>query len=205
MSEIGNIYARYGEALDLGVDDFESSRKKALEAVRKLYNPLLRDLIRSYNDLAGEESAQRANVLRIFREQFNEGRLEASFAAIDGTSGKEQLSEMMVFYGASYAQNGTLNIGDSAGRLSYARWSPNEDTSFVAYLPIPLTSLSDLQDEDWLFRADDDERSAATMIHTGLMQLAEIYLAYRRVGRLESFFLIIVSQALCLAPMSSIL
>lgn len=181
MSEIGNIYARYGEALNWGIDDFEQARKSALEAVRELYDPFLSTLVRRYDALADESSPQRANILRIFREQFNDGRPEASFAAIDGTSGKEQLSEMMVFYGASYAQNGTLNVGDSGGRLSYARWTPSEDTSFVAYLPVPLYSLAELDDQDWLFRADDGERSAAAMIHTGLMQLAEIYLAYRRV------------------------
>ena len=67
---------------------------------------------------------------------------------------------MMVFYGGSYAQNGTLNVADGAGRLSYSRWTPSEDTSFVAYLPIPLNSLSDITDDDWLFRADDDERAS---------------------------------------------
>jgi len=181
MSEIGNIYARYGEALDWGLDEFEESRQRALDAVHNLYDPFLQNLVCNYSHLKDTNSNQRTELLRIFREQFNNGRSEASFAAIDGTCGKEQLSEMMVFYGASYAQNGTLNVGDNIGQLSYARWTPSEDTSFVAYLPVPLTALSDLQDEDWLFRADDEERSSVAMVHTGLMQLAEIYLAYRRV------------------------
>jgi len=181
MSEIGNIYARYGEALEWGIEDFERSRKQALDAIRQLYRPFLEALVCKCSEFGGDESSRRAEILRVFREQFNDGHPDVSFAAIDGTCGKEQLSELMVFYGASYAQNGTLNVGDRLGRLAYTRWTPSEDTSFVAYLPIPLNALSELQDEDWLFRADDEERSAVTMIHTGLMQLAEIFLAYKRV------------------------
>lgn len=181
MSEIGNIYARYGEALEWGLDDFEVSRQQAFNAIQELYDSFLRNLVCNHSDLGNNASPRRAEILRIFKEQFNNGRSEANFTAIDGTCGKEQLSEMMVFYGASYAQNGTLNLDDQAGKLSYSRWTPSEDTSFVAYLPVPLNALAELQDEDWLFRADDEERSSVAMVHTGLMQLAEIYLAYRRV------------------------
>lgn len=181
MSEIGNVYARYGEALNMGLDDFERSRRNVLDALQELYDPFIRSLICNSTDFGFENDVQRAETLRIFGEQFNEGRSDVSFTAIDGTCGKEQLSELMVFYGASYAQNGTLNIGDRAGKLSYSRWTPSEDTSFVAYLPIPLNALSDFDNDDWLFRADDEERSTVAMIHTGLMQLAEIFLAYKRV------------------------
>ncbi len=181
MSEIGNIYARYGEALEEGIGDYEESRQKALEAIRSIYDPFIIDLICNFSKLVEENPSRKAEILRIFREQFNDGNPEVSFVAIDGTCGKEDLSEVMVFYAASYAQNGILNVGDDKGRLSYSRWTPSEDTSFVAYLPVPLNALSELQDEDWLFQADDEDRSSTAMIHTGLMQLAEIYLAYKRV------------------------
>jgi hypothetical protein len=104
-----------------------------------------------------------------------------TFAAIDGTCGKETLSEMLVFYGGSYAQQGQLIIDPEGHRIEYRRWSPSEDTSIVAYLPIPLTSLERNADEDWLYRTDDADRATAAVAHTCLMQLAEVYLAYRRV------------------------
>ncbi|MBC7223801.1 MAG: hypothetical protein H5T59_05950, partial [Anaerolineae bacterium] len=153
--------------------------------MRQLYDPFLKKLVCNFSDLAADRSSRRTQALRRFREYFNNGRADADFAAIDGTCGKEQLSEMMVFYGASYAQNGTLRIADEPGTLSYARWTPSEDTSFVAYLPVPLNALSEFQDEDWLFRADDEERSTVATVHTGLMQLAEIYLAYKRLTSQE--------------------
>ena len=181
MSEIGDIYARYGESLEQSLDDFQESRKEALKAVQEHYEAFLKDLIRNNEGFRDSNSTYNAEILRLFREFFNDGDSQASFAAIDGTCGKEQLSEMLVFYGGSYAQNGTLNLGNDKGKLSYQRWTPREDTSFVAYLPVPLYSLAQFQDEDWLFRADDSERTGAAMIHTGLMQLAEIYLAYKRV------------------------
>jgi hypothetical protein len=36
-------------------------------------------------------------------------------------------------------------------------------------------------DDEWLYRTDDADRATASIAHTCLMQLAEVYLAYRRV------------------------
>src|SRR5262249_8116857 len=88
----------------------------------------------------------------------------------------------VVFYGASYAQQGELVIDQQGDRLEYRRWSPSEDTSVVAYLPVPLARMETIEGDDWLFLSDDADRSAAALAHTCLMQLAEIYLAYRRVN-----------------------
>jgi hypothetical protein len=94
---------------------------------------------------------------------------DCTAAAIDGTCGKETLSEMLVFYGGSYAQQGQLIIDPEGHRIEYRRWSPSEDTSIVAYLPIPLTGLERNADEDWLYRTDDADRATAAVAHTCLM------------------------------------
>lgn len=88
---------------------------------------------------------------------------------------------MLVFYGGSYAQQGQLIVDPKGHRIDYRRWSPSEDTSIVAYLPIPLTRLEINADDEWLYRTDDADRATASLVHTSLMQLAEVYLAYRRV------------------------
>ena len=179
-SEISNIYARYKESLEWGVEDFERHRRESFEALREAYAPFVSRLIRTYPSYESEGDPQIIDLVRIFREQFNDNLPEVSFTAIDGTCGKYPMSEMMVFYGASYAQNGVLDTGNDSSGLTYSRWTPSEDTSFVAYLPIPLSMMDQLEDGDWLFRADD-ERSTVASLHTTLMQLAEVYLAYRRV------------------------
>jgi hypothetical protein len=148
--------------------------------MRQFYPDVLRNLIRGYDWLRSRNSQQWTQALQHLRYHFGGGERELHFAAIDGTCGKEQLSEMLVFYGASYAQGGTLSVQDDVGRLSFSKWSPAEDTSIVAYLPVPMTGLDLFEDEDWIFKSDDEDRSTANVIHTGLMQLAEVYLAYRR-------------------------
>jgi len=176
MSQISRIYARYQESLEWALDDFRVQRQSALEAVRQFY-PFLRRLIMPYGTWF-RNRALRRKMLQNLQRYFGDGEAHLPFAAIDGTGNKRELADMMVFYGAAYAQMGEVRIRSQSERISYRRWDPSEDTSFVAYLPIPLNALSDLQGE-WLFRADDHERTATVAIHTQLMQLAEIYLAYR--------------------------
>lgn len=181
MSEIGDIFSRYREALDDSTQDYEAQRVRALEAMREFYPRVFRSFIKDFSWTRSREGTQWQTTLRYLRERFGEGGGGIPFVAIDGTCGQEVLSEMVVFYGASYAQTGSLYIDDRLGQLRYQRWSPSEDTSVVAYLPVPMSRLDTLEDEDWLFRSNDEERTTAAVIHTGLMQLAEIYLAYRSV------------------------
>ncbi len=178
MSQIGRIYARYQESLEWAQEDFTQQRRRALETVRQWYGPFLRDLVIPYGRWFQKVEIRR-KILRRLGEYFGEGKETLPFVAIDGTGNKRELTDMMVFYGAAYAQAGELGIRKDAERLRYRRWDPAEDTSFVAYLPIPLNALSELEREDWLFRADDRERAAAVAVHTQLMLLAEVYLAYR--------------------------
>lgn len=181
MSEIGSVYARYREALDWSLENFDQERQSSYEAMKEFYPAFFNKLIRDSSWIRSRQGKRWHQALHLLKEQFGQGEDFLTFAAIDGTCDKKQLSEMMVFYGGSYAQGGTLSVNEQLGQLKYARWSPSEDTSVVAYLPIPLNKLNLFEDEDWLFRADDEDRSTANNIHTSLMQFAEIYLAYRRI------------------------
>jgi hypothetical protein len=181
MSEIGDIYGRYHDALEQSLDDYTAERQTALEALQSLYTPVFQNLIRRYHWMHDRESPQWEHVLETLRDRYGAGSETITFAAIDGTCGKEVLSEMLVFYGASYAQQGQLVVDPSGHRIEYRRWSPSEDTSVVAYLPIPLSRLDMNSDDQWLYQTDDTDRATASVAHTSLMQLAEVYLAYRRV------------------------
>jgi hypothetical protein len=185
MSDIGDIYGRYHDALKQSLKDYERQRRTALDAMKVLYEPVFSRLVRRYEWILPAHrrgAAQWRGALQTLRERYGNRDNRLQFAAIDGTCGKETLSDLLVFYGGSYAQQGELIIDVSNERLEYRRWSPSDDTSLVAYLPLPLTSLqqSEGESEGWLFRADDAERNTAAVAHNYLMQLAEIYLAYKR-------------------------
>ena len=181
MSKIGDVYGRYREALDWSLEDFQKERDRCSEAMKDFYPKLFQTLVRDMGWIRSREGGDWQRTLRVLKEQFGREDEPLLFAAIDGTSGKEQLSEMLVFYGASYAQGGSLHVTDDVKELRYSRWAPSEDTSVVAYLPIPLNRLELYEDAEWMFRSDDMDRSAAMMIHNTLMQLAEIDLAYRKI------------------------
>lgn len=180
MSDIGETFSRYKDALDWSIDRFHTDRERSLSAMKEFYPAVFSRYVRRYDWLRTRTPQQWSQALHNLRSAFGGGENRLYFAAVDGTCGKEALSEMLVFYGASYAQGGTLGVHEDVGRLNFSKWSPAEDTSIVAYLPVPLSGLDLFDDEDWLFKSDDEDRSTANVIHTGLMQLAEIYLAYRR-------------------------
>ena len=181
MSEIGQTFSRYQDALNWSLEQFNKERQRSLEAMKQFHPDVLKRFIKPHDWIRTRSTQRWAQALQNLKSQFGDNDRELTFAAIDGTCGKEQLSEMLVFYGASYAQGGTLSISEDVGQLKFNKWSPAEDTSVVAYLPVPLSGINQFEDEEWLFKADDAERATANNIHTGLMQLAEIFLAYRRV------------------------
>lgn len=181
MSKIGDTYGLFNDELELSLEDYQEERQRSKNAMDEFYPAFFHTLVRKFDWTRTRNDERWQTALRLLKEQFGHDEESLHFAAIDGTSGKKQLSEMLVFYGASYAQAGELDINESIGQLEYKRWSPSEDTSVIAYLPIPLNRLNQYEDEDWVFRGDDTDRAAAAVIHNTVMQLAEIYLAYRKI------------------------
>jgi hypothetical protein len=99
MSEIGDIYGRYHDALDHSLEDYTSERRGALEALRSLYELVFQNLVRRYEWMHDRDSPEWERVLEALRERYGAGSEVVTFTAIDGTCGKETLSEMLVFYG----------------------------------------------------------------------------------------------------------
>src|SRR5262245_49672301 len=128
MSEIGDIYGRYHSALNESLSDYERERRLALAAATALYQPVFRQFVRQYPWIQNRDSDLWRRTLNNLREYHGVRDRPLQFAAIDGTCGKEAMSEMIVFYGASYAQQGELAIDQQGDRLEYRRWSPSEDT-----------------------------------------------------------------------------
>lgn len=109
------------------------------------------------------------------------GRDDISFVAIDGTCRAEETTEFLLFYAGAYGARGSLNFNDTPPVLKYSKWSLEQDVSVVAQVPIPYAELQDiLENEDKRdpFAVSDTEKINLSGLHTQLMQLSEIYLAY---------------------------
>lgn len=145
-----------------------------LEGTEELYNELLHTLIKQYPKLS-ENPGRRENLKNKIQTFF--GNTDLTFAAIDGSSYKRQSQEYMVFFGGSYAVRGTIKFGNETPTTEYEKWSPDQDVSMVAYVPIPFAQLGDITGEDFAINSDIEATNLLS-IHNQLMQLAEVFLIY---------------------------
>lgn len=174
-AKISDILMGYKKALDGTKNRFEEEYSKRVDAGAQFYDDFFNDLVKSYDIL--EDAAQR----RLFKkkvEQFFSSD-ELNFVAIDGTLYKEQMGYYVVFFGASYGVRGKLKFIGDPPQISYEPWSIDQDTSMVAYVPVPFAELGDLTEkEEMQFLVSDDDKIDLSGIHRLIMLLAEVYLAY---------------------------
>lgn len=173
-SKISEILSGYKESLDSSQDRYESMLEGRLEGTEEFYNEILGKLIRQYPKLS-ENPGRRENLKNKIQTFF--GATELTFAAIDGSSYKRQSQEYMVFFGGSYAVRGTIKFSNDAPITEYEKWSPDQDVSMVAYVPIPFAQLGDVTGENFAINSDCEAINLLS-IHNQLMQLAEVFLIY---------------------------
>ena len=108
-------------------------------------------------------------------------RRDIYFVAIDGTCSRDPFNDFMVFFAAAYGVKGCIHIEQEPPRIRYERWSMEQDVSITAYIPVPYAEAGDITDMEYQekFIVDDKNKINLSSIHTRLMQLAEIYLAYQ--------------------------
>lgn len=178
MSRISEIYRGYRDALRESQGRYEELYTARLNAARKFYRTWFHRLIIFYP----ERWQKQAHIEKIRRnvEAFF-GRREIDFCAVDGSCFKDPFTDFMVFFGASYGVKGRLSLtSESPPRLKYERWSMDQDVSMVAYVPVPLAQISEViggNPEEQFLVSEEDKINLAN-IHTKMMQLAEVYLAY---------------------------
>lgn len=164
----------YKKALDTSQERYESMYEQRAENTKAFYGEFFHKLIKDYHQKL-EDPAGRRQIKRLVEQFF--ATSEIRFAAIDGTSYKDTYGDYMVFFGASYAARGNISFVGDPPKVKYEKWAPEQDVSLVAYVPIPFAELSDVAETQFVI-ASDTERLDLSSIHTQLMLLAEIYLAY---------------------------
>jgi hypothetical protein len=173
-SRITEIFGSYKRSLEDSYNDYKRLYKERSDNARGFYEEFLKNLIRTYRDKIETETGRR--YLKSQAENFF-GTNDIPFAAIDGTLHKEEMSDFLIFFGGSYAARGQLSLRGEPPTIKYEKWSTEQDTSMVAYVPIPFAELSDIA-ENTFFYSTDYDRINLSNIHSQIMQLAEIYLAY---------------------------
>ncbi|MBR8834351.1 MAG: hypothetical protein DSM106950_10030 [Stigonema ocellatum SAG 48.90 = DSM 106950] len=186
-----------------GQERNEELYRQHLEVVEELYKCKLRDLVKPWNS----EFSSQMKLIRL-RDQIRDffGRDEVNFVAIDGTCKAEETTQFLLFYAGAYGARGSLDLKGIPPALRYHKWSLEQDVSVVAQVPIPYAELEDvLEEERDPFAVSDLEKTNLAGLHTLLMQLSEVYLAYDTVtsSRTDAPDFVLLDQSISSAMASN--
>lgn len=179
-SEVSKILDAYQRTLRETKGKYEklytSRGENAIEFYEKYANRLVRNFASAFND-----AATRRRLHREIRRALGTENIE--FVAIDGSCNKDAFNDFIVFSACAYGAKGQLSLSDTGDkpRIRYRRWELERDVSMVAYVPVPFAQLADAIGEKEDFLLSEQDRINLASVHTKLMQLAEIYLAFNVV------------------------
>jgi len=176
MSIFSKIFNCYKESLDSSIDRYQESYNLTSQNGLKFYEDFLNELFIDYGEIFSKPHTM-SRISEKLQDYFQKDEIQ--FIAIDGTCSADPFNDFMVFFAAAYGVRGKIHLLDEAKRLSYERWSMDQDVSLVAYVPVPYAESGDVTNlGDEQFVVDDTNKINLSKIHTRLMELAEIYLAY---------------------------
>ncbi|MDA8056332.1 MAG: hypothetical protein M0Z77_11900 [Thermoplasmatales archaeon] len=181
-SLISTILSAYKTSLDTSRERYQNAINEKGATTKEFYDEFLKDLITTYEPLKSDPN--RMDLIGNLVKRFF-GPDEVKFAAVDGTSYKEQFQDYMVFFGAAYAVRGSIGLSSGYPSTRYERWSTEQDVSMVAYIPIPFVELGGLAEDQFVIESDTANISLNN-IHNQLMQLAEVFLLYDLVNSSSS-------------------
>jgi hypothetical protein len=186
MSKVSEISTQYHAALQVSRDQYEATLRERGQATERFYCDFFHRLIYNYGEEFREERVRARLQERIQRAL---GTDTLQFIAIDGTCRREVFSDMITFFGGAYGARGEVVLTGGQHQIRYKRWSLDNDVSMVAWVPVPLARLEEVapaQGEQFL--VSEEERVNLSAVHTQVMQLAEIFLAYNtvRTSRLDA-------------------
>jgi len=177
MSVISEIFTSYRRALTASRNLYSNLYSERAENGRDFYEKFFRQLVIPFRP-AFENSTSREYVGRQIERFF--GTRNIDFVAIDGTCYKDPFNDFVVFFGGAYGAKGRVSVEGHPPTIKYQRWEMNRDVSMVAWIPVPFAQLTEVSGPEAkeTFLVSDSDRVNLASIHTMLMQLAEVYLAY---------------------------
>jgi hypothetical protein len=180
LSTISDIFGSYRDALKDSQERYHNLYTARIQNAHEFYESFFNKLIKQYRPLF-TNPAPLHQIKRNIYNSFESDRID--FVAIDGTCSKDQFRDFITFFGGAYGAKGRISLEGDPPKVHYEKWAINKDVSMVAYVPIPFAQISDVADyhEEESFVVSDSERVNLSNIHTILMQLAEVFLAYNVV------------------------
>lgn len=196
VSELSKIYSQFEDSLTTAKEEYDESLKQWSEILNDVNENFLSNYLVSYGDSFNTQY-QRMQI----KSKANSflGTEKIKFVAIDGSCHKSDQEGFMSFYGGAYGSMGDIKFaGDEQAKLEYERWDFDKDVSMVAFLPLPPdqieVSTGDQKAEGKMYT--DAEIKELSSIHTKIMQLAEVYLAWSQIQGSDPVELLLLDTSL---------
>ncbi|MHA2296051.1 MAG: hypothetical protein ACXADA_08525 [Candidatus Hodarchaeales archaeon] len=181
MSEISKIFKQYETSLSESQKQYAKNMEAVASILHQIYKDYLSTFIESDFSSQFKDQVKRLSILETAGRFFDDLD-KIPFVAIDGSCKKNPHQGFISFYGGAYGSRGSISFeGSTHGQIKYDRWEFKRDVSMVAFVPVPpnaidLTVDSDKEQDFLIFT--DNEIQEMSSLHTKVMQLAEIFLAY---------------------------
>jgi len=200
-SEISKIYSQYQDSLETAQTEFDTRLKEFAEFLKTRYTELIQHHVVHFHPLFNNQ-IERLEIKRYAESFFDTSDID--FVAIDGSCHKEAGVNFISFYGGAYGSKGTVSLEGPSGIIRYHRWEFNKDVSMVAFVPVPPEMMASTINDEMLENSEiptvlsDFEISEMSSLHTKIMQLAEIYLAYTLAqSAIQMPRMIMIDNTLC--------
>lgn len=176
VSILSSQIKRTGDLLLRGATDQISDYKTRFEAVRGVYEKLLKQII--VTDFDKKEAYETA--VKFF------GRDEVKFAAVDGTEYIRPLFDLIIFFGGSYASTGTVRFQpDSPPEVRYEEGLLQRGRGISSCVPIYSNEVPDIEpgmDESVSSKPLNEKNILDnSRIADWIMAFSEFYLAYKLI------------------------
>lgn len=197
MSELSKVYGQYHDSLKTAQSEYEKRLLSHSKMIKERYDEYLNRFVVSFSD---EFSNQVSRIeLKSIAEKFF-GSSDIRFVAIDASCDKRESENFISFYGGAYGSKGQVSLSEPGGKMRYHRWEMNKDVSMVAFVPLPpdVMQISEEEEDEAITVLSDREIAQVSSLHTKIMQLAEVYLAYSlaKASTIEKPNLILIDNSI---------
>jgi hypothetical protein len=190
MSYLTKNIQLLSKSLKSSVEDLMKESEERLKESQEFYEQFLKNLIRFFEKRISDKTIE-------FCKKFL-GTTEFDFIAVDGTSLKDAGNGYVTFFGGAFGVRGKIELRKDKLLTKDYRDYFDENVCMVAYVPVPYSELIRVEGKEGEVEGtlDDEYRIDLSNIHNKVMQLAEIYLAYREVVRNSNLKLLLLDLSL---------
>lgn len=194
-SYLSSEVLKIGEGLKGSTQTRVSDYRKRFDVTKEMYDEFLNDLI-----VQGFNSKKSLEFVKRFF-----GSSDVSFAAIDGTVYKNEIFDLIIFFGGAFSSMGKITFNESGTRIRYSDRVVEEGHSISSCVPLYINEVPDIDQTFFEEREEeialgknlrDEEIIDNSNIANTIMHFAEYFLAYSLLKENKDLKILLMDRTL---------